>query len=104
MMEFNESPLFLVMDPSMQSGNEKKKLPVYLYESELHVMNGVPKMLFVQIAFKIETSETEGIAIDHISKVTPTSDSNRSSGRSPYLCHLLLSTSCVSSSSFGQCS
>ncbi|KAL0587507.1 hypothetical protein ABG067_002803 [Albugo candida] len=79
MMEFNESPLFLVMDPSMQSGNEKRKLPVYLYESELHVMNGVPKMLFVQIAFKIETSETEGIAIDHISKVTPTSDSNRSS-------------------------
>nr|CCA25076.1 COP9 signalosome complex subunit putative [Albugo laibachii Nc14] len=79
MMEFNESPLFLVMDPSIQSENAKRKLPVYLYESELHVLHGAPKTLFVQIAFKIETSETEGIAIDHISKVAPTSDSNKSS-------------------------
>ena len=101
-MEFNESPLFLVMDPSIQSENAKRKLPVYLYESELHVLHGAPKTLFVQIAFKIETSETEGIAIDHISKVAPTSDSNKSSGTFYYSCYSSLNPACGSTSPFGQ--
>jgi COP9 signalosome complex subunit 6 len=77
-MEFNESPLFLLLDPELRGPSTKKKLPIALFESELHVLNGSPKMIFVKTPFKIETSETEGIAIDHISKVAPIGDGSKS--------------------------
>jgi COP9 signalosome complex subunit 6 len=77
-MEFNESPLFLLLDPSKQDENSKK-LPVSLFESELHILNGTPTMLFVNTPFKIETCETEGIAVDHVSKITPVGEPNKSS-------------------------
>lgn len=78
-MEFNESPLFLLLDPEAKGLSTKKKLPIMLFESELHVLNGNPTMLFVKSPFKIETSETEGIAVDHISKIAPVGDGNKSS-------------------------
>jgi COP9 signalosome complex subunit 6 len=78
-MEFNESPLFMILDPEAKGPSTKKKLPISLFESELHMLNGVPKMIFVKAPFKIETSETEGIAIDHISKIAPMGDSSKSS-------------------------
>uniref|UniRef100_A0AAV1VLS2 COP9 signalosome complex subunit 6 n=1 Tax=Peronospora matthiolae TaxID=2874970 RepID=A0AAV1VLS2_9STRA len=83
-MEFNESPLFMILDPESKGPSTKKKLPISLFESELHMLNGVPKMIFVKAPFKIETSETEGIAIDHISKITPIGDASKSSLH-PYL-------------------
>lgn len=78
-MEFNESPLFMLLDPVSEGLSTKKKLPVTLFESELHVLNGAPTMLFVKAPFKIETSETEGISVDHISKIAPIGDSSKSS-------------------------
>ncbi|TMW55113.1 hypothetical protein Poli38472_013875 [Pythium oligandrum] len=83
-MEFNESPLFMLLDPTPQGPNTKKKLPISLYESELHVLNGAPTMIFVKTQYKIETSETEGISVDHISKIAPMADSSKSSLH-PYL-------------------
>ncbi|TYZ57682.1 hypothetical protein PybrP1_001746 [[Pythium] brassicae (nom. inval.)] len=83
-MEFNESPLFMLLDPVSKALNTKKKLPVTLFESELHMLNGAPTMLFVKAPFKIETSETEGISVDHISKIAPIGDSSKSSLH-PYL-------------------
>ncbi|KAG2769619.1 hypothetical protein JG687_00000947 [Phytophthora cactorum] len=83
-MEFNESPLFMILDPESKGPSTKKKLPISLFESELHMLNGVPKMIFVKAPFKIETSETEGIAIDHISKIAPIGDASKSSLH-PYL-------------------
>ncbi|CAH0477286.1 unnamed protein product [Peronospora belbahrii] len=83
-MEFNESPLFVILDPESKGPSTKKKLPISLFESELHVLNGVPKMIFVKAPFKIETSETEGIAIDHISKIAPIGDTTKSALH-PYL-------------------
>ncbi|OWZ24232.1 COP9 signalosome complex subunit [Phytophthora megakarya] len=85
-MEFNESPLFMILDPESKGPSTKKKLPISLFESELHVLNGVPKMIFVKAPFKIETSETEGIAIDHISKIAPIGDASKSTLH-PYLVH-----------------
>ncbi|OQR88825.1 COP9 signalosome complex subunit [Thraustotheca clavata] len=74
-MEFNESPLFLVLNPTPPPANKddnaKVKLPLSLYESELHVLNNTPTMLFVKTQFKVHTTESEGIALDHISKVAP---------------------------------
>ncbi|CAK4153906.1 unnamed protein product [Aphanomyces euteiches] len=81
-MEFNESPLFLVLDPTPPPANKdnaKVKLPLALYESELHVVNNSPTMLFVKAPFKVHTTESEGIALDHISKVAPTNATTQSS-------------------------
>ncbi|GMF27250.1 unnamed protein product [Phytophthora fragariaefolia] len=83
-MEFNESPLFMILDPESKGPSTKKKLPISLFESELHMLNGVPKMIFVKAPFKIDTSETEGIAIDHISKIAPIGDASKSTLH-PYL-------------------
>ncbi|RHY29015.1 hypothetical protein DYB32_005524 [Aphanomyces invadans] len=83
MMEFNESPLFLVLDPTppppQPKDRAKVKLPLALYESELHVVNNTPTMLFVKAPFKMTTTESEGIALDHISKVAPTNAPTQSS-------------------------
>ncbi|RLN96776.1 hypothetical protein BBJ28_00011045 [Nothophytophthora sp. Chile5] len=83
-MEFNESPLFMLLDPASKGPSTKKKLPISLFESELHMLNGVPKMIFVKAPFKIETSESEGISIDHISKIAPVGDASKSALH-PYL-------------------
>jgi COP9 signalosome complex subunit 6 len=87
-MEFNESPLFMLLDPVSKGLSTKKKLPIVLFESELHVLNGSPTMLFVKTPFKVETSETEGISVDHISKIAPIGDSSKSSCQCA-LCALL---------------
>ncbi|RHZ08834.1 hypothetical protein DYB37_009517 [Aphanomyces astaci] len=83
LMEFNESPLFLVLDPTpppaQPKDHAKVKLPLALYESELHVVNNAPTMLFVKTPFKVTTTESEGIALDHISKVAPTNATAQSS-------------------------
>lgn len=91
-MEFNESPLFMLLDPVSKGLSAKKKLPITLFESELHVLNGAPTMLFVKAPFKVETSETEGISVDHISKIAPIGDSSKSSRTSS--CALLLARLC----------
>ncbi|KAG7378410.1 COP9 signalosome complex subunit 6 [Phytophthora boehmeriae] len=56
----------MILDP--ESKGPKKKLPISLFESELHVL-----MIFVKAPFKIETSET----IDHISKIAPMGDTSK---------------------------
>ncbi|KAL4437304.1 hypothetical protein ABPG75_004443 [Micractinium tetrahymenae] len=70
LMEVNESPVFLRLDPSRDPS--QKDLPVCLYESELHVLNGVPSFIFVQSKYTIETSEAERIGVDQVAKILPT--------------------------------
>ncbi|KAK9904115.1 hypothetical protein WJX75_004893 [Coccomyxa subellipsoidea] len=54
-MHFNESPVFLLLDPNMNRTH--KDLPVSLYESELHVIDGVPQSIFVQSKYTIEIAK-----------------------------------------------
>eukprot|EP00741_Cyanophora_paradoxa_P019766 tig00021168_g19077.t1 len=68
-MEVNESPLYLMVDPFVKPSS--KDLPVYVYESELHVINDIPKTIFVRVPFKIETLEAERIAVDHVARIAP---------------------------------
>ncbi|CAL8470813.1 g10355 [Coccomyxa elongata] len=68
-MNFNESPVFLLLDPNMNRTH--KDLPVSLFESELHVIDGVSQSIFVQSKYTIETSEAERIGINQIAKVLP---------------------------------
>lgn len=66
--EFNESPLYLLLDPI--AATKSKDLPITIYESELHIVDDIPKIAFVGVAYKIETGEAERIAVDHIAHVT----------------------------------
>mmetsp|Transcript_24250 Transcript_24250/g.39838 ORF Transcript_24250/g.39838 Transcript_24250/m.39838 type:complete len:318 (-) Transcript_24250:82-1035(-) len=68
-MEVNESPLFLLMDPIIHPAS--KDLPVFIYESELHIVNETPTIVFVKAPFKIETLEAERIAVDHVARIIP---------------------------------
>jgi COP9 signalosome complex subunit 6 len=83
LMEVNESPIFLRLDPSKDAS--QKDLPVYLYESELHVLEGVPSFIFVQAKYTIETSEAERIGVDQVAKILPT---GAASGSNQLTAHL----------------
>ena len=69
-MELNAAPALLLLDPIPRSG--KKDLPVSLYESELHVLDGAPSFLFTSSEYDVATSEAERIAVDQVAKILPT--------------------------------
>jgi len=71
-MDINESPLYLLMDAVSTMKTTTKDLPITVFESELHMVEDTPTLLFVKIPYKIETGEAERISVDHIAKVTPT--------------------------------
>jgi len=70
-LSFNESPLYLVLDP-IASKVTTKGLPITIYESELRIINDEPTMLFAKVSYKVETGEAERIAVDHVAHVTTT--------------------------------
>jgi len=72
MTSFNESPLFLLMDPSPLKKEDKKDLPVTIYESELHVVQDRPTLIFVQIDFHLRTAQAEQISVEEVSRANPT--------------------------------
>jgi len=67
-LPFNESPLYLVLNPIPDPKN--RDLPVTIYESELHMVNGAPATLFAKASYKIETGEAERISVDHVAHIT----------------------------------
>lgn len=69
LMDINESPVYLVLNPSII--HAQKDLPVTIYESELHVIDGVPQLIFVQSNYTIETVEAERISVDHVAHLKP---------------------------------
>ena len=46
-----------------------KELPIYVYESEVHLVNDTPITQFVKLGYKIETIDAERISVDHIARV-----------------------------------
>mmetsp|Transcript_52 Transcript_52/g.63 ORF Transcript_52/g.63 Transcript_52/m.63 type:complete len:306 (-) Transcript_52:403-1320(-) len=70
MMAFNEAPLFLLMNHAPQP--DAKQLPLSIYEAEMHIIQDIPTQIFVDIAFKLETAQAERVAVDQITKLTPT--------------------------------
>jgi len=67
LLEYNENPLYLVLDPLSQG--ERKELPLTIYETELKIINDEPTLRFAKINYKIETGEAERIAVDHVARV-----------------------------------
>jgi len=68
-LEFNESPLYLLLDP-IASRVSTKGLPISIFESELRIINEAPTMLFSKVEYKIETGEAERISVDHIAHLS----------------------------------
>ncbi|KAL8160168.1 hypothetical protein V2J09_001705 [Rumex salicifolius] len=69
LMDINESPIYVLLNPSIN--HAQKDLPVTIFESELHVIDGVPQLIFVQSSYNIETVEAERISVDHVAHLKP---------------------------------
>ncbi|KAE8733502.1 COP9 signalosome complex subunit 6b [Hibiscus syriacus] len=69
LMDINESPLYVLLNPTINPA--QKDLPVTIYESELHVIDGIPQLIFVRSSYTIETVEAERISVDHVAHLKP---------------------------------
>jgi COP9 signalosome complex subunit 6 len=68
-----DSPLVLVLDP-LKAVPTAKRLPVDIYEAEIRAIDNKPRSVFAHLTYKIETGESERIAVDHIAHVRPVAD------------------------------
>lgn len=66
MTKYNESPFFLLMQPTPDP--EAKDLPMSLFESEMHMVNDTPTMLFVSVEFQLHSSQAEQITMERVAK------------------------------------
>lgn len=63
--EYNESPLYIRMDPNIKK--DAKGIPVTVYRLELKVVkDSANTMQFVELPFKIVSEPAERVATDHI--------------------------------------
>jgi COP9 signalosome complex subunit 6 len=69
LMDINESPVYVLLNPFIN--HAQKDLPVSIFESELHVIDGIPQLLFVRSSYTIETVEAERISVDHVAHLKP---------------------------------
>ncbi|XP_009120144.1 COP9 signalosome complex subunit 6a isoform X1 [Brassica rapa] len=69
LMDINESPVYVLLNPSINHAH--KDLPVTIYESELHVIDGIPQLIFAHTSYTIETVEAERISVDHVAHLKP---------------------------------
>ena len=61
-VKYNESPLFLLMDPQPQP--DAKDLPIQVYETEVHDL----KTVFATVPFQLETTQTERVAMEAVAQ------------------------------------
>jgi COP9 signalosome complex subunit 6 len=69
LMDINESPVYVLLNPSIN--HAQKDLPVTIFENELHVIDGIPQLIFVRANYTIETVEAERISVDHVAHLKP---------------------------------
>ncbi|KAJ4829301.1 COP9 signalosome complex subunit 6a [Turnera subulata] len=69
LMDINESPVYLMLNPAINPA--QKDLPLTIFESELHVIDGIPQLIFVRSSYTIETVEAERISVDHVAHLKP---------------------------------
>jgi len=65
-MKFNESPLYLIMDPN--ASPLSRELPITLVEAGIKIEKDQPVLRFAKVTFKIETTDAERIAVDHVAR------------------------------------
>eukprot|EP00486_Rosalina_sp_Unknown_P007145 CAMPEP_0201572712 /NCGR_PEP_ID=MMETSP0190_2-20130828/16139_1 /ASSEMBLY_ACC=CAM_ASM_000263 /TAXON_ID=37353 /ORGANISM="Rosalina sp." /LENGTH=303 /DNA_ID=CAMNT_0047998823 /DNA_START=84 /DNA_END=995 /DNA_ORIENTATION=- len=62
--EYNESPLYLRMDPKVRS--DAKALPITVYRSELKQEKDQNRTVFVELPYKVVSDPAERLTTDHI--------------------------------------
>jgi COP9 signalosome complex subunit 6 len=67
-LPFNESPMFLLLDTNPDAS--AREIPMFLYETEHKVVGDVPELQFRKTLYKIETSDAERLAVDHVARST----------------------------------
>ncbi|KAJ3072228.1 COP9 signalosome complex subunit 6 [Podochytrium sp. JEL0797] len=67
-IEHNESPLFIQLNPIISA--LAKDLPLNVYESVLDLEGAGNVMKFAKSKYRIETGEAERIALDHVARVS----------------------------------
>jgi COP9 signalosome complex subunit 6 len=72
--DINESPVYLLLNPAIN--HAQKDLPIAIFESEMHVIEGVPSLIFVNASYTIETVEAERISVDHVAHIKPSDGSS----------------------------
>lgn len=75
-MEYNESPVMLLLNTRIDL--TRKDLPITLYETEMHVVDGCPVHQFVQSEYTVETSDAERIGVDQVAKILPSGSASSS--------------------------
>jgi len=73
-MEINESPLFLQLNP----GAKNSDIPLTTYESLIDIVKGEAKLLFVKLNYSLATEEAERIGLDHVARITSSDGSTQS--------------------------
>jgi len=81
----NESLLFMLLDPVQAMAPGNRELPILIHDSEVHIVNEQPTMQFVSVGYKIDSVESERIAVDHVAHILPSGDSNSGSALSQHL-------------------
>jgi len=87
-MDFNENPVFLLLDKVAAKSPVQKELPITLFESELRMVNDAPTLLFNKVAYTIETNEAERIAVDHVAHLSSAGGSSEGSQSTAHLASL----------------
>jgi COP9 signalosome complex subunit 6 len=68
-LPLNESPLLLLLD--VNPDPSAREIPMTLYETEYKAVGeGNPELKFLKTMYRIETSDSERLAVDHIARAT----------------------------------
>uniref|UniRef100_A0A165Y8J4 COP9 signalosome complex subunit 6 n=1 Tax=Daucus carota subsp. sativus TaxID=79200 RepID=A0A165Y8J4_DAUCS len=95
LMDINESPVFVLLNPSVN--HAQKDLPITIFESELHIIDAVPQLIFVRSSYSIETVEAERISVDHVAHLKPSDGGSAATQCNP---PLLIIVECLIAASF----
>ncbi len=79
-----ETALFLQMDVEAAVGSQR--LPVTIYDAATELVKGHVEVAFSKIAYKLESGEAEGIAVNHVAKEVA---SDGTEGAASKLLHLI---------------
>eukprot|EP00053_Salpingoeca_punica_P020655 m.212161 g.212161 ORF g.212161 m.212161 type:complete len:307 (+) comp19702_c0_seq1:144-1064(+) len=82
-MQFNETPLFLLLNPSPNMMG--RELPVKVYDSYVEMVEGKQEYYFIDAGFTLATEEAERIGVNHIEQVSTGSGDNDTSEVSAHL-------------------
>jgi COP9 signalosome complex subunit 6 len=102
MMEHNENPLFLLLNPDC--GEKLKELPLQIYESKTMMAKDVPTTVFDNIPYEIVTHEAERVAVDHVAKVGIATEEGSVSKSGVYSHYQRAIHGVLTSSAFALCS